>query len=267
MSKTIAIAGLGWLGIPLARKLMMQGYLVKGSVTSVKKATTLQAKGIDAYAVDITEEGVEGASQALLKNAAILIIMIPPGLRRNSGSNYVLKMSHFLREVKANDVHDVIFISSTSVYGDAQGVVTERDLPTPENDAGRQLFQTEQLFFNAPGLRTSIVRFGGLMGGTRQPVKYLAGRKDLSGGNAPVNLIHRDDCIGVISEIIKQEHLGKIFNAVHPSHPLKKTYYTAKAETLGLEPPIFSEDTEVSHKQVDSVNVKLVLGYTFKNEL
>jgi 3-hydroxyisobutyrate dehydrogenase-like beta-hydroxyacid dehydrogenase len=59
MSKTIAIAGLGWLGMPLARKLMMQGYLVKGSVTSVKKASTLQLKGIDALAVDITDEGLE----------------------------------------------------------------------------------------------------------------------------------------------------------------------------------------------------------------
>ncbi len=267
MSNTIAIAGLGWLGMPLAQQLMTLGYRVKGSVTSVKKASTLQTKGMDAYEVNLTEEGVIGSPQGLLKDAAILVIMIPPGLRRNSGSNYVGKMSHFLKEVQASGVSEVIFISSTSVYGDGQAIVTERDLPAPEHDAGRQLFQVEQLFFNAPTLQTSVVRFGGLYGGSRQPVKFLAGRKNLGGGSAPVNLIHRDDCIGVLSEIIKQQKFGKIFNAVHPAHPLKKEYYTAKAEVLGLEPPTFADDADVAYKQVDSINLKMLLGYKFLSEL
>lgn len=267
MSKTIAIAGLGWLGMPLAQKLMTLGYRVKGSVSTVKKATALQSKGIDAYAVNITEEGVLGTPKGLLKNTETLIIMIPPGLRRNSGANYVLKMSHFLDKVKESDITQVIFVSSTSVYGDDQGAITERDLPTPEHNAGKQLFEAEQLFFNAPGLETSIVRFGGLYGGTRQPIKFLAGRKDLSGGLALVNLIHRDDCIGILSEIIKQQHYGHIFNAVHPSHPLKKEYYVAKAKELGLEPPQYAADEEVTYKQVDSLNLEMVLGYKFKRDL
>jgi len=267
MSKTIAIAGLGWLGMSLAQRLMTLGYRVKGSVTSVKKAAVLQAKGMDAYAVNITEEGVEGAVRGLLKDAEVLVIMIPPGLRRNSGSDYVLKMSHFLDEVQASQVAQVIFVSSTSVYGDAQGVVTERDVPSPEHDAGKQVFQTEQLFFNAPELQTSIVRFGGLFGGTRQPAKFLAGRKELSGGNAPVNLIHRDDCVGILSEIIMQQHYGHIFNAVHPSHPLKTDYYVKKAEALGLEPPQYTKNEEMRYKQVDSLNLKLMLDYSFKRSL
>ncbi|EDM45502.1 hypothetical protein SCB49_06832 [unidentified eubacterium SCB49] len=266
MRTTIAIAGLGWLGIPLAQKLIMQGYLVKGSVTTVKKATMLQVKGLDAYAVQVTEKGVLGAPQGFLKNAEILIIMIPPGLRRNSGADYVSKMSHFLKEVQSSDVSKVVFISSTSVYGDAQDKVTESDLPQPENEAGRQLLKAEQLFFNAPDLQTSIVRFGGLYGGSRQPVKYLAGRKDLNGGNAPVNLIHRDHCVGIISEIIKQQCFGHVFNAVHPSHPKKKNYYAAQAEVLNLEVPLFLDDNAV-YKQVDSKNLQEILGYTFKSEL
>ena len=267
MSKTIAIAGLGWLGLSLAQQLMTLGYRVKGSVTSVKKASTLQAKGLDAYPVNLTEEGVVGSPEGLFKDAAILVILIPPGLRRNSGSNYVGKMSHFLKAIQASSISEVIFVSSTSVYGDNQSVVTERDLPMPEHDAGRQLLQVEQLFFNSPSLQTSIVRFGGLYGDSRQPVKFLAGRKGLSGANAPVNLIHRDDCIGILSEIIKQQSFGKIFNAVHPSHPLKKDYYSAKAEMLHLEPPTFADDAGAVYKQIDSLNVKAVLGYSFKSEL
>ena len=40
-----------------------------------------------------------------------------------------------------------------------------------------------------------------------------------------------------------------------------------RAELLDLEPPTFAEDTEAVYKQVDSINLKLVLGYEFKREL
>lgn len=264
MKKTIAIAGLGWLGSPLAQHLALLGYKIKGSVTSQNKATTLQKSGIDAYAVNITEEGIHGAVQGFLKHVDTLIIMIPPGLRRNTGADYVLKMSHFLSEILKTEVSNVLFISSTSVYNDSQGKVTEKQTPQPNTEAGRQLFQAEQLFFNATGINTSIVRFGGLIGGSRQPVRYLSGRTELRGGNAPVNLIHRNDCIGIIRSIIKQDAYGHIFNAVHPSHPLKKEYYAQKASELEVVPPQFAiQDTDAPNKKVDSLHLTAILKYSF----
>ena len=264
MKKTIAIAGLGWLGKPLLQHLKMLGYSVKGSVTTSQSAAKLQQLDIDAYTVIISETGTQGAPQGFLKNADTLVIMIPPGLRRNTGADYVLKISHFLTEIRESKVPQVIFISSTSVYGDNQQLVTEKDIPKPTTEAGRQLFQVEQLFFNSPEFKTTIVRFGGLVGGSRQPVKYLSGRKDLSSANDPVNLIHRDDCISIITEIIKQEAYGHIINGVHPSHPTKEDYYKAKAEELQLEPPHFSSPVEEAGKQVDSENLSAILNYTFK---
>ena len=267
MNKIIAIAGMGWLGLPLAQHLKTLGFAVKGSVTKLEKAAQLQKNGFDVFAVTISEDGVHGSIQGFLKDVTDLIIMIPPGLRRNTGSDYVLKMSHFLSEIDNSKVKNCIFVSSTSVYGDDQGQVTEKNLPKPENEAGRQLFQTEQLFFTSK-CNTSIVRFGGLFGGSRQPARYLAGRENLSGGNAPVNLIHRSDCIGILTEIIKQEAYGHIFNAVHPSHPPKKEYYSNKTRDLQLTPPTFSEpSTNESYKQVDSVHVSQLLGYKFKESL
>jgi nucleoside-diphosphate-sugar epimerase len=264
MSKTIAIAGLGWLGKPLFKRLIMLGYKVKGSVTKPESAAKLQQQGFDAYAVNITEEGVLGSSKGFLKNVATLIIMIPPGLRRNTGADYILKMSHFLAEIRSTKITHVIFISSTSVYGDEQAFVTDKDIPKPTTEAGRQLFQVEQLFFNTPDFKTTVVRFGGLVGGSRQPVKYLAGRKDLSGANDPVNLIHRDDCIRMLTEIIKQEAYGHIFNGVHPEHPKKEIYYTTKAKELSLEAPHFAKPAEEAGKQVDSERLSLILKFEFK---
>jgi len=267
MGKTVAIAGLGWLGLPFAQRLMTLGYTVKGSVTTEKKAKKLVNSGFDAYAIEISEVGVDGAVQDFLNNVDYLVIMIPPGLRRNTGADYVLKMSHFLSEIELSNCDKVILVSSTSVYDDSQGKVTEKDVPRPQNEAGRQLVQVEQLFFNAPFIETAIVRFGGLFGGNRQPVKYLAGREQLRGGNAPVNLIHRDDCIGILTEIIQQDTFERIFNAVTPQHPMKEPYYSKMAKKLKLEAPQFRKDRGTTFKQVDSINVTTVLNYDFVHSL
>lgn len=268
MSKVITIAGLGWLGLPLTQHLSFLGHTVKGSVTTPEKAGKLQQAGIDAYPFQAGEKGLEGATGALLKDVDVLVIMIPPGLRRNTGADYVLKMSHFLTAIQQYQIPKVILVSSTSVYADDQGKVTEKDIPQPDTEAGKQLFQVEQLFQNATGIQTAVVRFGGLIGGGRQPVRYLAGRKELNGGLAPVNLIQRGDCIRILSEIIKQDAFGHVFNAVHPNHPIKKDYYHAKALELGLEPPQFSETTtDETFKEVHGVHIETILDYQFKYDI
>lgn len=268
MNNTIAIAGMGWLGLPLAQKLSTLGYSIKGSVTTSEKARALKNSGFDVYTIKISEESISGELGEFLMDATVLIVLIPPGLRSNTGGNYVKKMGHFLSEIEKNGLKKVVFVSSTAVYDDAQGVVTEKDKPSPNQQKGIQLLQTEELFTSSNKLSTSIVRFGGLIGGNRQPIRYLAGRKDLIDGAAPVNLIRREDCINILVEIIKQDAFGHIFNAVAPEHPSKKEYYTQKALELKLVPPIFSEtDNSINFKQVESENLVSILGYHIKYNL
>ncbi|MBT0607234.1 SDR family oxidoreductase [Aequorivita echinoideorum] len=268
MIKNIAIVGLGWLGQPLAVRLSTIGYIVIGSVTTLEKAKTLQQNGINAFKLEISENGISGEIKVLMKNTDCLIIMVPPGLRKNTGANYVLKMKHLLKVIEASEEKKVIFISSTSVYGDAQGKVTENDAPKPETNAGQQLLEAQNLFADSKKIETAIVRFGGLYGGSREPARFLAGRKDLNDGNAPVNLIHRKDCIAIIEEILKRESFGYVFNAVNPQHPKKSDYYIMRAKALGLEPPTFSEANEgETFKQVDSENLQEILKYQFTSTL
>ena len=267
MNKKITIAGLGWLGSAFASHLQNLGYIVKGSVTDNKKAIELSSKGIRTYPLTLTEGGVTGDFKDLLSNTDVLVIMIPPGLRRNTGANYALKMAHFLHQIEQSLIKKVILISSTSVYDDDQGLVTEKDTPIPQLHAAKQLYDVEQIFFNTPAFETSIVRFGGLFGGSRNPIRFIAGRKGLSNGDAPVNMIHRDDCIGILIAIIKQNAFNHIFNAVAPQHPTKRIYYTHQALKLGLEVPEYEDEDDVSFKQVDSININEILKYSFKVEL
>ncbi len=264
MNKRITIAGLGWLGMTLAGHLRLLGYTVKGSVTESQKAQEISKQGISTFPIIIAESGVDGPVQEFLEDTDVLIIMIPPGLRRNTGANYALKMAHFLHEIEKSTVNKVILISSTSVYDDSQGNVTEQDIPKPQNNSGKQLFDVEQIFFNCPAFQTTVVRFGGLFGGSRNPVKFLAGRTGLSNGSAPVNMIHREDCVGILMKIIQRDSFGHIFNAVAPQHPSKESYYTEQAKLLGLEPPKYEEANDEIFKQVDSVLVSEKLDYSFK---
>lgn len=268
MNKTVAIAGLGWLGQPLAFRLANSGYTVKGSVSTIEKATLLQQNNFDAFPIELSETGITGPVKAFLKDSDYLIIMIPPGLRRNTGANYVQKMSNFLDEINQAQIKKVILVSSTSVYDDSQGVVTEDDAPQPQTKSGKQLFEVERIFQDSEEFETTVVRFGGLYGGSRQPAKYLAGRKDLNDRNAPVNLINRQDCINILTKIIKKDAFGYVFNAVNPSHPKKAEFYIRKAKEMGLEPPVFAEDdSQENTKQVDSVNLEKILDYQFKSQL
>lgn len=264
MKNRITIAGLGWLGMSFAAHMKNLGYTVKGSVTDAAKAARISQQGIVTFPVLIGENGVSGMPEALLAETDVLVIMIPPGLRKNTGANYALKMAHFLHLIERSAIEKVILISSTAVYDDTQGIVTEKTAPQPQTNAAKQLFEVEQLFFNSPSLKTSIVRFGGLFGGSRHPVRFLAGREELSNGEAPVNLIHREDCIGILKTIIEQDHFGHIFNAVAPSHPTKKEYYKKQAERMQLVPPQYAEEDFSTFKTVKSVHLDQLLNYKFK---
>lgn len=264
MSKTIAIAGMGWLGQPLAIYLNTLGYTIKGSVMTLEKATQLQQRGFDAFRIVVSDNGVHGQINTLFKDAECVVVMIPPGLRRNTGADFVLKMNNLKEEIIRYKVPKVILISNIAVYDDSQGKVTESITPEPRTSAGQQLFQVEELFINTTEFQSSIIRFGGLFGGSRQPLRYLAGRKDLADGNAPVNLIHREDCIRIIGEVIKQDAYGHIFNAVYPEHPTKAEYYIERAIRRELEPPTFATpDLSEVFKQVDSENLEKILNYRF----
>ena len=81
--------------------------------------------------------------------------------------------------------------------------------------------------------RITIIRVGGLIGGTRHPVFFLANKKI---ENARINLIHRSDLIEIIFTLTKLEKAPAIVNAVAPHHPFKSEYYGAWAKKLNLPP-------------------------------
>ncbi|WP_395633973.1 SDR family oxidoreductase [Flavobacterium sp.] len=263
--KKISILGCGWLGLPLAKSLVFQGFSVKGSTTSEAKLAVLESANIQAYSIQLTENEVIGNLADFLSESEIVIIDIPPKLRGNGAENFVSKIATLIPFIAESTVNHVVFISSTSVYADDNSIVTENSQPEPDTESGRQLLATEKLLEGNANFKTTVIRFGGLIGENRHPIHFLAGRKNLENPEAPINLIHQDDCIGIIEAVISRNARGEVFNAVAPYHPSRKEYYTQKAVALGLPLPEFEEEKASIGKTISSDKITTVLNYTFKN--
>lgn len=260
----ISILGCGWLGLPLAKALLENGFSVKGSTTSNDKISILENIGIQAFQMELAETKIQGEVDSFLENSKVLIIDVPPKLRGNSNENFVSKIKNVIPFIEKSTVENVLFISSTSVYGEENLVVTEETELNPDTESGKQLVQTEQLLQSNPNFKTTVLRFGGLIGEDRHPIKFLAGRKNIENPNAPINLIHQDDCIGIILEIIESNSWNETFNAVTPFHPSRKEYYTQKAIDLNLDLPEFKEEHSGSGKIISSSKIETFLGYSFR---
>jgi nucleoside-diphosphate-sugar epimerase len=279
MNKKISILGCGWLGLPLAKSLLAKGYEVKGSTTSVIKLDVLKNAGISPFQVQLEEHEIIGTIENFLDETDVLLIDIPPGLRKvTSTSNemtFVNKVKTLIPFIEKSRIQKVVFVSSTSVYGDSNNFstsleVTEETKPNPDTESGKQLAITETLLQSNPYFKTTVIRFGGLLGDDRHPIKFLAGRTNVENPEAPVNMIEREDCIGIIEEILKQvqhDKWGETFNAVAPQHPTRKAYYHKKAEIFNLPLPTFAEDSESKGKIISSEKVETILGYSFQKEI
>lgn len=244
MKKQISILGCGWLGFPLAQHLIQNGWQVKGSTTTSSKLAELKSAEILPYLIELQENQVKGDVEGFLEGSQLLIINIPPGLRKDPRSNFTSKVKALIAEISKSSIEKILYVSSTGVFKDHESIptFTEHYHFTEQERKTNQLVESEQLIFNMKGVLSSVIRFGGLVGQQRHPVHYLSGKSDLKNPEAPVNLIHLDNCILLISEIIQQEKFAMVFHGVEATSLSKADYYAAKAEELQVKAPKFDND-------------------------
>ena len=278
MGIKISILGCGWLGLPLAKSLLSKGHEIKGSTTSESKLDVLKNAGISPFQIQLESHQIIGTIEDFLKETNVLVIDIPPGLRREFSTSlemtFVNKVKTLIPFIEKSGIQKVVFVSSTSVYGDGFQIVeiTEETQPNPDTESGKQLVIAETILQSNSYFKTTVIRFGGLLGDDRHPIKFLAGRTNVENPDAPVNMIQREDCIGIIEEILKQvQHdnweWNQTFNAVAPQHPTRKAYYHKKAEIFNLPLPTFAENSESKGKIISSKKVETILGYSFQKEI
>ncbi|NVK08786.1 MAG: dTDP-glucose 4,6-dehydratase [Tenacibaculum sp.] len=245
--KNVSILGCGWLGKELGIYFKRKGYKVKGSTTSKDKLQELESVAIAPYLVDISKERI--SSEFL--DADVLIIAIT--------SKEVENFKRLISSIEKSNITKVIFISSTSVYPSLNKEMTEED-----ETVDSPLVEIENLFRKNNKFQTTIIRFAGLYGGERQPGNWFANRK-IPHPKGYVNMIHREDCIAIIEQIIEQNVFGEVFNACANDHPTREDFYINARKILGKPIPEFDDSKPLVYKIISSKKLQKALSYQFKH--
>jgi len=260
----ISILGCGWYGKALAIELIKQGVKVKGSTTSVEKLDLLAAERILPYRIDLSADNKHISDEFF--TCDILWVSVPPKARAGKGQEYIAQIKTLIDIIKTQLIKQVVLISSTGVYGDNNKTVNELEEPKPDSEAGKILLEAEKLLKKETAFTTTIIRFAGLIGPGRDPGRFFSGKTNIPNGDAPVNLIHLDDCIGISCAILSKQMFGYTYNASAPQHPSKAQFYTQAAEHSQLQQPQFANEKN-NWKIIESLNVPALLQYTYKVSL
>ena len=224
-----------------------------------QQATILNNDGIKGLPM-VLGEPMSAETQKSLFASDVLILNVPPGRKSFSPEPFKLAMFGLIDQAKIHGTPKLIFISTSAVYGDQEGIVTEQTPPLPLTESGKVHLEIENHCKDIFGNDACILRLAGLVGPDRHPVKYLAGRQGITNGQQRVNLIHRFDVIRVIHQIINQNTFGDILHLCAKDHPSRRDYYLWAADRLKLPTPDFSAPGTGQGKIIDASKTLSRLG-------
>ncbi|MCH2225035.1 MAG: SAM-dependent methyltransferase, partial [Crocinitomicaceae bacterium] len=262
MKQQVSIIGLGWLGEPLAISLIKNGYGVKGTTTSDLKLMKLSRHPIYVGKIKLDEKGIIGDWETIIEGSNTIVLNFPPGKNKQA---YGAIMRHICENTPKEK--QIIFVSSTSVYGNENKEVSENSNTSPQRRSGIEVLAAEEILRAHFGNNLTVIRMAGLIGPKRHPGRFLAGKKSLKNPSAPVNLIHQQDAVKIIQLVIEKQCFGEIINGCSDEHPERRSFYENAAKALKLPLPLFEESEIQSWKTVSNSKSKELLGmeYEFSN--
>ena len=198
----VLIAGCGDVGTALGLALGQRGHEVFGAR---RTAHSLPAP-LRPVPVDLTDaRAVERAVPVV----DIVVYAVAAGSRDEEAYRraYVDGVSTLLDvlEARAERPRRVLFVSSTSVYGERGGEWIDETAPlAPRGFAGASLVAGERRMLASP-IPATVVRFAGIYGPGRGWMIKRARAGARCAGDPPkfTNRIHRDDCAGVLAHLIE----------------------------------------------------------------
>lgn len=248
----LILCGCGWLGGYLASHFRSD-LAIYGTTRSEQKARELSAKGIEPVTFTL-----DGSLDELLAIApdSIFILNIPPGRRNTDLTSFTTAMTRLISALYTHKPpKQLIFISTTSVYGELNGRITTQSPVQPNTASGEAHVRLEQETLKQAPETGYVLRLAGLTGPDRHPVNTLAGRT-LSGATQVVNLVHVQDVVRVTDALIRQQPATKLWQLCSSEHPMRGAYYPKLAKKLGLSAIKFSDEltpqSEPTGKTIDA---------------
>ncbi len=271
------IVGCGYVGLPLGAELVRRGHEVSGLRRSALAEAELKAAGITPLHADITQP------ETLARLPRDFDRVVNCSASGGGGAEDYRKVyldgnRNLLAWLADSAMKKFVYTSSTSVYAQNDGsVVTETSPVAPEVDTSQVLVETEKLLQEAVAKRkfpAVILRVAGIYGPGRGYAfkQFLRGEARLEGdGSRGLNMIHRDDLIGIIIAALERGEAGQIYNAADNEPVSQRKFYDWLAAQLKQPlPPQVASDAEVwrkrgvTNKRVSNAKLRAALKYKFQ---
>lgn len=134
-----------------------------------------------------------------------------------------------------NDSQEVLFVSSTSVYGEGKSDEKAKLNGTPHS--GPYLLEIEKLINNS---NIICVRPGGLVDDQRNPINFFKKTGKVKSSQNHINYIHTED---VARFLLKESFKSNVYNLVAPTKYIKKDFYQKIADTYKNPLEFIQDDT------------------------
>ena len=299
----VLIVGCGYVGLPLGAELVRQGHAVFGLRRSALAEAELKAAGITPLHADITQP--ETLAQLPRNFDWVVNCAASGGGADDYRKVYLEGNRNLVAWLAGSALKKFVYTSSTSVFAQNDGsVVTESSATEPEAPTSKVLVKAEMLLLDTHPLIPSFSPGGGE--GDRRPVEgdsgsrgrlprqfpavilrvagiygpgrgfafkqFLRGTARIEGdGSRVMNMIHRDDLIGVIIAALRAAKPGEVFN-VADNEPVSQFQFFQwlAAELKQPMPPTVPADAEawrkrgVTNKRVSNAKLRAELNYEFQ---
>jgi len=258
----ISILGCGWLGLPMAKKLIENGFSVNGSTTQDSKFESLSTHKINPFLINISHKTtLTDPKNSKFWESSIIIISIPPRIRKSPIEEHVNDLENLVIHLK-NLPHNpwIFYTSTTGVYENS----TDKWITENNNNLVETYSKIENTIKSHP--KNIIFRLAGLVNSERLIITNLSNKEITVQENEVINLIHQDDVIHTILSFIKNGNFieNEIYNICSNTHPLKTQFYTDMCLLFEIPKPIFHITPNTNgKKQISNSKIVDFLKLTF----
>lgn len=233
------VIGCGFLGLPLALRWQNQGDSVFATTRNKQRSLEFSDIGLHPLILDTTDP----VSLEQLQQQSFDTVVVAVGMDRSRYDSvhhvYVGGLENVLKNL-SEDIGQLIYVSSTGVYGDFGGEWVDESSPTdPQRDGGKACLEAEQLLQSSRfSDRATVLRMSGLYGNERVPTKSAVESKQWNKLSATgyLNLIHVDDAVSAVCIAADQNLVDETFLVSDSNPTLRREYYQFLADKFELGP-------------------------------
>ena len=166
-----------------------------------------------------------------------VVLCQAPSKSDNYYDTYVVGTRNQIQALAGKLSGKLIFISSTRVYGRAQGEsgawIDEFVEPKPDDEDGRSLLEAERIVSEASGI---VFRLGGIYGPGRNRIRQIrSGELVPEFSETYVNRIHVEDVVQGIELLLIKGRPGEVYLGVDDRPTTQNEFYTWLFERLSLQ--------------------------------